>query len=283
MSRSGIMLCYPFEEKRLLKWQPPYIIQPKLDGERCRYVRFGESSMLLSSEENPTYGVPHIKMFLDSFPNLEYELDGELYAHGLRHEQIHSIVSRERTIHEDYQSIQFHIFDVVVDLPQHQRITLLNKIEAELYKNAKARFCVRFVPYYIAYNLDDVMQCYNHILEDGYEGIIVREFSSPYIRRRSPMIMKFKPKKSDTYKVVGYVEEVSIKGEPKGSLGALVCVGDDGTYFKVGTGFTRDDRIRLWEIRDTLLDKLIEISYQHLTHASNVPRFPVFSRIISED
>ena len=79
------------------------------------------------------------------------------------------------------------------------------------------------------------------------------------------------------------MEEVSIKGEPKGSLGALVCVGDDGTYFKVGTGFTRDDRIRLWEIRDTLLDKLIEISYQHLTHASNVPRFPVFSRIISED
>ena len=36
--RTGIMLCYPFEEKRLNKWNPPYIIQPKLDGERCRAV-----------------------------------------------------------------------------------------------------------------------------------------------------------------------------------------------------------------------------------------------------
>ena len=280
MPRSGIMLCYPFEEKRLLKWTPPYIIQPKLDGERCRYVRYGDSSMLLSSEENITYGVPHIKDFLDSFPNLNYELDGELYAHGMYHEQIHSIVSREKTLHENYQVIKFHVFDVVVDLPQHKRIELLNKIEAELYHDAKARFCIRFVPYYIANNLEDVMRCYEHILEEGYEGIIVREFTSPYIRRRSPMIMKFKPKKSDEYLITGYVEEVSIKGEPKGTLGALICVGDDGTYFKVGTGFTRDDRERLWAIRDSLLGKSVEISYQHLTHAYNVPRFPVFSKII---
>lgn len=283
MSRSGIMLCYPFEEKRLLKWAPPYIIQPKLDGERCRYVRYGEGSMLLSSEENPTYGVPHIKEFLDSFQNFNYELDGELYSHGLHHEQIHSIVSREKSLHENYQAMQFHIFDVVVDRPQHERISLLNKIEAEFYRNSNARFCVRFVPYYIANNLEDVMRCYDHIIEEGYEGIIVREFNSPYIRRRSPMIMKFKPKKSDTYKIVGYVEEVSIKGEPKGSLGALICIGDDGTYFKVGTGFTRDERIRLWTVRDNLLDKSVEISYQHLTHAAGVPRFPVFSKIIKED
>jgi len=33
--RAGVQLCYPFEEKRLAKWEPPYIVQPKLDGERC--------------------------------------------------------------------------------------------------------------------------------------------------------------------------------------------------------------------------------------------------------
>ena len=35
----GIMKCYPFEEKRLAEWNPPYICQPKYDGVRCRAIR----------------------------------------------------------------------------------------------------------------------------------------------------------------------------------------------------------------------------------------------------
>ena len=34
----GIMKASPFEEKRLTKWNPPYIIQPKYDGFRCRAI-----------------------------------------------------------------------------------------------------------------------------------------------------------------------------------------------------------------------------------------------------
>jgi len=79
----GIMKCYPFEEKRLAKWQPPYIVQPKYDGVRCRAVPIpGGGYILLSSEENVIYSVPHILDWLNRV-QLTTELDGELYCHGM--------------------------------------------------------------------------------------------------------------------------------------------------------------------------------------------------------
>ena len=58
--RAGIQLAYPFEEKRLAKWQPPYIVQPKFDGDRCSNTPLPSAPLLLSSEENPFFSVPHI-------------------------------------------------------------------------------------------------------------------------------------------------------------------------------------------------------------------------------
>lgn len=37
-TRTGIMLASPLDEGKLAKWPRPYIVQPKLDGERCRAV-----------------------------------------------------------------------------------------------------------------------------------------------------------------------------------------------------------------------------------------------------
>jgi hypothetical protein len=37
--RSGIQLCYPFEEARLKRWNVNTVVaQPKLDGDRCRAI-----------------------------------------------------------------------------------------------------------------------------------------------------------------------------------------------------------------------------------------------------
>ena len=56
------MKAVPFEQKRLNKWEPPYILQPKYDGVRCRAVPVENGYLLLSSEENVVFSVPHIKI-----------------------------------------------------------------------------------------------------------------------------------------------------------------------------------------------------------------------------
>jgi len=280
MSRRGIMLCYPFEEKRLAKWKPPYIVQPKYDGERCRAVDISASNespryILLSSQENPFFSVPHIIKAMSKL-GIKDELDGELYCHGMSFEQIHSIVSRTVNLHPDHEQIKFHVFDYVSEDQQMIRISDLTKIIPE-----KANlFPITRAPFYICENLEDIMRVYDLLLNKGYEGIIVRHLEAPYVRKRSTYIMKFKPKKEDIYDIVGYKEEIDKDRNPKDRLGAIICTSDEGTIFSVGSGLTDGDRESLWASRECLKGKRVKVQYQHITSGKGVPRFPVFLEVI---
>lgn len=275
----NIMKCYPMEEKRLLKWQPPFIVQPKYDGFRCRAVPMetgptGTEYLLLSSEENIFFSVPHINEILSGL-NLRAELDGELYCHGMDFNELSSIVSRTVNLHPNHQKVQFHIFDIINEQPQMKRTLLIENLRG-------LEPWIVVSPFWICESLDDVMRTYDKLIKLGYEGIIVRNVNAPYERKRSTMIMKFKPKKEDTYKIIGYEEEFSINKVPKGTLGALKCLSGDGNTFNIGTGFTQEDRRQLWAERENLIGKICKVKYQHLTSGKQVPRFPVFVKILNE-
>ena len=274
----NIMKAVPFEEKRLAKWQPPYIVQPKYDGIRCRALPLETSTdrgyMLLSSEENVIFSVPHINLALMSL-GVRAELDGELYCHGMSFEEIVSITSRTVNLHENHRAIQFHVFDVVNEQPQMKRSLIIENLRG-------LNPWIKVAPFYLCTDLDEIMSAYEKIIESGYEGIIVRHIQAPYERKRSLYVMKFKPKKEDDYEITGYIEEISIDGRPKGTLGALVCRSGDENKFSVGTGFTAEQRNTLWNIREELPGKVVKVKYQHLTSGKQVPRFPVFVEITNE-
>lgn len=272
----GIMKCYPFEESRLAKWQPPYIVQPKYDGVRCRAIPIqtgpkGDEFLLLSSEENVIYSVPHINEIL-SGSKLRAELDGELYCHGMTFEQIVSITSRTVNISPDHQQIKFHIFDIVNDQPQMRRTLLIEALRG-------LSPWLEIAPFWLCESLDDVTRTYDHIVNLGYEGIIVRHQMAPYERKRSTLVMKFKPKQQDEYEVIGVTEEIDKDGNPKDRLGALICRSGDGNTFNVGTGFTDEDRVKLWDIQGILPGMIATVKYQHITSGNKVPRFPVFVEV----
>lgn len=273
--RRDIMLCYPFEEKRLVKWGGRAVVQPKLDGIRCRAVWNEEEGrwVLLSSEANEIVGVPHINEALRGLPAKEY--DGELYTHGMPFEEIVSRAKRqEGNIHPQYHQLQYHIFDLVSPLPQIGRLLDLKNI---LSTDGEA---IQRVQSYVCRGVDQVMGYYRSICARGYEGIIARKLDGMYERRRYTGIMKFKPKKKDWYRITGWKEEVGKHGEPKGSLGAIIFRGDDGSEGSVGSGLTAAQRKDLWNGRDGLIGRLVEVEYQHITPGKGVPRFPVFIRII---
>lgn len=276
----GIMKCYPFEEKRLAKWQPPYIVQPKYDGVRCRALPLqtglkGNEYLLLSSEENIIYSVPHIFESLSRI-GIRAELDGELYCHGMSFEEILSITSRTVNIRSDYTKIQFHVFDIINDQPQMRRSLLIENL-----KGLSPYIVV--APFWLCESLDDVMKAYEQVIEKGYEGIIVRHAQAPYVRKRSTLVMKFKPKKEDNYVITSYAEEITIDGVPKGRLGSIQCESGDGNVFSVGTGFSGEVREGLWKDKENLLGKTIKVKYQHLSSGRKVPRFPVFVEVIEDD
>jgi DNA ligase-1 len=272
----GIQKCYPFEEKRLLKWKPPYVVQPKYDGIRCRAIPIDNNKwLLLSSEENPIFSVPHLNNILERIftdPLKREELDGELYCHGLSFEEITSITSRTVNLHPEHTKIQFHLFDLINNQPQINRILAIQELKD------KSPWLV-VAPFYLCNNLDEVLKAYDKVINQNFEGIIVRNIDAPYKRKRSTWVMKFKPKQSDEYEITGFQEEIDKEGIPKDSLGALVCKSGDGNVFNVGTGFTEEERKTLWEVRGILNGNSAIVKYQHITSGNKVPRFPVFVEI----
>lgn len=256
----NIMKCYPFEEKRLAKWRPPYIVQPKYDGWRCRAYPSSLNPgdyMLLSSEENVIFSVPHILAELKRL-RLNAELDGELYCHGMSLEEINSIVSRTVNIHPNSGKMEFHVFDIVNRLSQMQRVILIENL-----RNLSSY--IKVAPFWVCDTLDEVTNAYDSIIKEGYEGIIVRNCEGPYEIKRSTWLMKFKPKQKDQYTIVGYQEEVTKNGVPKKRLGSLELSSQEGERFSVSAGLNSTEREHLWSIRETLIGLEAIVSYQHLT------------------
>lgn len=288
--RKGIMLCYPFEERRILgqmnaryKWQWPVAVQPKLDGERCRFFFSPEGGTWLglsSTEEPISISVPHIVKALNasSVPK-SAELDGELYVHGWTFEQVHSVCSRRKNLHEDHEAMQYHVFDTVSQAPYMKRYP-----ETALYVKMLNQASTVLVPTRLASSMEEIYAILEEYYALDYEGIIVRDLHAPYERKRCSWIMKFKPKKSDTYAIVGVQQEKDKNGELKDSLGAFVCE-KDSQAFTVGSGFTQKEREAFWQeyLKNPECFKGISLhlEYQNITSAG-VPRFGVYKGILVE-
>ena len=276
--RSGIMLCYPFDEGRFAKWGSEGLMQPKLDGLRCRAIidSVGEVA-LLSSQENEFTSVPHIKEQVKALGLRNLELDGELYVHGMPFQSLASIAKTKIGLHPDYKQLEYHMFDTVSDGKQASRIAWLQRL------NISMQSSIHIVKTIFIGNMSELEKYYTEFVAQGYEGFIIRQLDAYYARKRSTSIMKCKPGKFDDYDVIDYQEEHSIYGEPKGALGALVLKSEAGSVFSVGSGFTRQQRQDLWLERDGLKGRRCTVKYQELTVGREVPRFPVFISLVEKE
>lgn len=281
--RTGIQLAYPFEERRLrnegrfsLRWHPPYIIQPKLNGERCRLINAGGRVLLLSSTEEIISTVPHINQAGTLLPLGEY--DGELYVHGWTFSEIHSVVSSTVTIHPRAQEMQLHLFDVITNEPQSERIKRLMDLQQLTTKVTNNGLIINIVSTRIAWTHSEIMSYYDQFIAAGYEGFILRHINAPYLRKRSAAMMKFKPKQKDHYLIVGVKEAISESGTPLSMLGAFICDDGMGETFDPAAGqLTHHERRIIWEkFKDdpnSIIGQQLEVAYQTMSDKKGVPLF----------
>jgi DNA ligase-1 len=296
-TRIGIMLCHPLEEKRLQRWNTPYVVcQPKLDGERCRVLYFANQPFpeLLSSEGNSFTSVPHILEALTrAHPGYSCEFDGELYNHDWDFSQIHSVCGRTKNLHPEHEKIQLHVFDTI---SADQQLIRIQRFQ-ELCTKCDHNLIVPIDTILIENNIQQIADLMDSYFIDGYEGIILRHPNGIYERKRSNFIMKFKPGKEDIYPIAGYSCEIDKNGNLKPDiLGRLCCFSEPNSglpflgeyparvklpdgYFGCGSGFDAAQRSYFWEKRETLVGMYCLVKYQQLT-PKKVPRFPIFGELI---
>ena len=233
----------------------PLYVQPKLDGVRClmyltkknggvknvvAYTRTKKPFPSIDYVKKIAY--PYLNALYDETKNQSIYLDGELYKHGKKLQDI-SGDSRDAeadTSADNADRNEYHIYDCFypkeLDTPYHERLEQLNAVWASLdEEHAKV---LKQVPTSIVSSLPAASKKYQQFIKQGYEGAMLRNKDGPYLANaaktgafmRSKDLVKLKPKFTDEYEVVGYTE--GSKGKDKGAI-LWVCQTEDGLEFNV--------------------------------------------------
>lgn len=276
------MLAVDFK-KRGHSMQYPAIGQRKFDGVRCiAYLSNGE--VILESRKGKEF--PHLNHLRDVIKPYLKEgeiLDGELYSETLDFQRTVGLVRRESLSQEDIDvmpQIGYRIYDMfstdssITELPFTERYDMATKLVNDVRANHSHSLrnpLLVMTKNYVIDEEDSIQGLHDQFVQEGYEGIMVRNPSMPYqMDKRSSGLMKFKSFKDDEYPIVGYTEAT---GNDAGTV-IWICEAPNGITFKARPTGTREQRTTWFENADAIVGKDLTVRYFELTN-DGIPRFPV--------
>lgn len=233
-----------------------YLVSEKLDGVRA----YWDGRQLLSRGGHP-FAAP--EWFLAGFPATP--LDGELWLGRGRFDELSAAVRRYEPIDGEWRQIRFMVFDLPAsELPFEARLAALERLFAGLSSPWLA--LVEQQPVTdragLAARLDEVEA-------GGGEGLMLRHRHSLYLAGRNEDLLKLK-RHQDAEAVV--LAHLPGQGKYEGQLGALLVQTPDGRRFRLGTGFSDEQRRRPPAVGST-------VSYRYRGEtAAGLPRFASFLR-----
>lgn len=120
-------------------------------------------------------------------------------------------------------------------------------------------------------NEDEMMLAFEKFLEQGYEGLMVRNMKARYVNKRSYDLQKVKEFQDSEFTVTG-VEEG--RGKLAGHA-IFVCKTSSGVEFRAKMKGETSALKKYFEHPELALGKQLTVKYQGVTNKSGVPRFPV--------
>jgi DNA ligase-1 len=277
-------------------------LEPKLDGVRALFTVIpsdGEITVICFSRNGKVFENfghieeqirnnfdrlvrGHMNALIDGFV-LDGEVIGNTFQELMRQARRKSDVQAEDSV--------FNIFDIIPladfraghwNAQLEKRIKILENIRHVIDDMPNAELLPHImVDLDTAAGKDQLERYAKNNVNAGFEGIMIKEMSAPYLCKRSTDWMKWKPTITVDLEVIG-VEEGT--GRNVGRLGALVCSGvDDGKEISVnvGSGFSDTDRDDYWGNRNVVIGRTAEILCDVITQNQDGTyslRFPRFVR-----
>ena len=265
------MLASGYEDKLVNKIQFPAIAQLKLDGMRFNAIIKNGAVEFRSRNGKLLNLLGHLEdEFLKLAGNDKVVIDGELCVvdpeeGGFLPRQIgNGILSKAQkgTLTDgDAKMIHATVWDWIpleaFQNPgkcQMQYKSRFNSLKSTLEQSKYKR--IHLVEYRMVNSIDEAKEYFTEMLENGQEGIILKDMSAVWEDKRAKHQIKFKGELECDLMCVDWVVGT---GKNAGRLGALVLESADGKIkVNVGTGFT--DRHRDTIGRD-VIGKVIAIKY----------------------
>lgn len=277
----------------------PVLASPKIDGIRC-LIRDGVPVTRSLKPIPNTFIRTNLANAVQGWPSLNY-CDGEIVCPGQFNDTASGVMAREGK-----PEFVFHVFDTCEESRAGQsfRLRWLQKMDSLQGEEIHKLSGIKLVTQTPINNTEELEAYYQQALQDGHEGVMLRDPLGRYKHGRSTakegILLKLKPF-ADAEAVILRVDELqhnqnaaetnalglterSTAASGKvggGTMGRLLVKAVTGPFcgksFFIGTGFDNEMRNQIWASPQKFLGKKLTFKYQ--AHGSvDLPRIPVFVR-----
>ena len=237
-----------------------YWVSEKLDGVRA----YWDGERLLSRKGNPINAPP---WFVEHYPRVP--LDGELWMGRGAFERLSGAVRRQVPDDAQWRGIRFMVFDLPSSPGTFDR--RLQRLR-EMFETIASPYLALVEQFRVA-DRAELMETLDRVVAGGGEGLMLHRGSSLYTAGRGDDLLKLKTHEDAEAVVVGHLPG---KGRLTGMLGALLVETPEGLRFRLGTGFSDEERRNPPPLGAT-------VTYKYYGRTRNgVPRFASFLRIRDE-
>ena len=305
--KTGCMLGTPFGDVPAHKINWPCIVTEKLDGIRRILVKENGVCRFYSRSGHEDIGLIDIAADAKHLPD-NFMYDGELLAIG----NFKDCIAQRQATNSIANSkgrktgLTFNVFDMVpiedfykgacklraIDRKIRLGATLIDDniqylderwaqlINAfSIYENL--RF-IKPVPILgLVRNIDEVTPIVEKIWARGGEGVMLNTIDGPYEVKRSKCLLKVKHTEEHVLEVVNIIEGT---GKYEDAMGALVVL-YNGSYVGVGSGFTDEQRIHIWNNQSEYIGRMVEVETfgESINQQGCVSlNCPIFKRFVGE-
>ena len=238
-----------------------YRVSEKLDGVRAYW-----NGRELLSRSGHRFSAPD--WFVAGFP--DSPLDGELWLGRGNFEALSAAVRRYQAVDSEWRNIRFMVFDLPASTqPFEARLRVLQ----QLIPSSQSTY-LQLIEQRLVNDNAELAEWLSQVDTDGGEGLMLRHRHSVYQTGRNQDLLKLKQFQDAEAQVLAHLPGL---GKYQGMLGALLVETPDGRRFKLGTGFSDQQRQQPPPIGAT-----ITYRYQGKT-SQQLPRFASFMRIRNEE
>ena len=136
---------------------------------------------------------------------------------------------------------------------------------------------IKLIETKIVHSIEEATEHFSEAVFKGEEGVIIKDPQAIWQDGTSRMQIKLKPTKEIDLRVVDFIEGT---GKNSDTFGSILCTTEDGMLEVKVSGFTDEDRKKIWEEKEDWIGSIVSVKYNSLINSKNknnsslyLPRF----------
>lgn len=253
-------------------------VSRKLDGYRCLAV-VDKGNVTLHSRNGSLYkNFPNIIKELAEYSlqaNISFVLDGEIKSNTFNNMQQSAFASKRGTTVGD---VIYRVFGLIpftewtnnsFNLNMNERLQILNNLMSKANFNN-----IKIVKQFYTTDINKVYELQAQYEIEGDEGAMIINNMPYYKGRKSNKLLKLKSTLTQDCVIQDLYEGTN---KYQNMLGGVAVRQENNVICKVGSGFSDDERKKIWTNPQSIMGRIIEVKYQEMTDEQRM-RFPIFIR-----